>query len=304
MKGEVLREKKMTDGKKLSYKVIYEAFKILKENGGEMKSRDVVEEIKKRVQFTEWEKEVYEKTGNIRWWSTLQFASISCAEVGYIVKKNRKWYLTPEGEKALELGPEELLESANKLYWDKKRDEQVDSQDSNIEDEITPEETYSLLLESIHNRASEELEEFIKNKNPYEFQDIVAALLRGMGYHVPFVAPRGKDGGIDVIAYQDPLGAKKPRIVVQVKHRENSATVQEIRQLSGILQRDGDIGLFISSGGFTRDSESTARSSHIHIELIDLDKFIDLWKQYYKKMSDEDKKLIPLTSIYFLSRSE
>ena len=28
------------------------------------------------------------------------------------------------------------------------------------------------------------------------------------GYYTPFVAPKGKDGGIDLIAYQDPLGAR------------------------------------------------------------------------------------------------
>ena len=52
-----------------------------------------------------------------------------------------------------------------------------------------------------------------------------------MGYYTPFVAPQGKDGGIDVIAYRDPLGTVSPRIKIQIKHRDASASVQEIRQL-------------------------------------------------------------------------
>ena len=83
-------------------------------------------------------------------------------------------------------------------------------------------------FDEIEQVALEGLEGFINKKNAYEFQDLVAALLRGMGYYTPFVAPKGKDGGVDVVAYRDPLGTENPRIQVQVKHREFSATVQEV----------------------------------------------------------------------------
>ena len=56
-----------------------------------------------------------------------------------------------------------------------------------------------------------------------------------MGYYTPFVAPRGKDGGIDIVAYRDPLGTQAPRMKVQVKHRGNTkASVKEVRELMGI----------------------------------------------------------------------
>jgi restriction system protein len=148
------------------------------------------------------------------------------------------------------------------------------------------------------------LENYIDVKNPYEFQDLVAALLRGMGYYTPFVAPKGKDGGVDVMAYRDPLGTESPRIQVQIKHRDTPATVQEIRQLMGLLQKQGDVGIFVSSGGFTPDARSTARTSHIHVELIDLTRFIGLWKEFYEKLSDEDKSLMPLRPVYFLATQE
>jgi restriction system protein len=53
--------------------------------------------------------------------------------------------------------------------------------------------------------------------NPFDFQQLVADLLRAMGYHVSWVSPPGKDGGVDIIAYTDPLGTKLPRIKVQVR---------------------------------------------------------------------------------------
>jgi len=120
-----------------------------------------------------------------------------------------------------------------------------------------------------------------------------------MGYYTPFVAPRGKDGGIDVIAYRDPLGTISPRIKVQIKHRESTATTQEVRQLMGLLQKDGDVGIFVSSGGFTADAKTTARTSHVHVELIDLERFIVLWQEFYPKLTDEDKSLLPMITIYF-----
>jgi restriction system protein len=152
--------------------------------------------------------------------------------------------------------------------------------------------------------AIEGLKKQIGLKNPYEFQDLAAALLRGMGYYTPFVAPHGKDGGVDIIAYRDPLGTASPRIKMQIKHRPNtSATVQEVRQLMGLLQKDGDVGIFVSSGGFTPDAKTTARSSHVHVELIDLDRFISLWQEFYAKLTDEDKSLLPLIPIFFYAPS-
>jgi len=109
---------------------------------------------------------------------------------------------------------------------------------------------------------------------------------------------------VDIVAYRDPLGTESPRIQVQVKHRESSATAQEVRQLMGLLQKEGDVGIFVSSGGFTPDAKAAARNSHIHVELIDLARFIILWQEFYSKLSDEDKALLPLRPIYFLAEQE
>ena len=121
-----------------------------------------------------------------------------------------------------------------------------------------------------------------------------------MGYHTPFVAPRGPDGGIDVSAYSDPLGTKAPRITVQVKQRPDTrVTVQEMRELSGLLRMDGDTGLFVSTGGFTRDALSEAKNAVRHIETIDLQRFIQLWKSHHKDMTEKDNTLLPLREIMF-----
>ncbi len=126
-----------------------------------------------------------------------------------------------------------------------------------------------------------------------------------MRYHTPFISPKGKDGGLDIIAYNDPLGATVPRLKVQVKHRpDSSVPVDDVRSLTGLLNRDGDIGLFVTSGYFTSEAERSARESHRHIRLIDVDTFISLWQEFYNALTDEDKNLLPLQPIYFLGSNE
>jgi restriction system protein len=293
-----VKEKKLAPTKQLAVKVIFAALQILKEKGGEATGREVLAEVAKRVHLDEWACETYEKSGHVRWQSVLHFYSIDCIKAGFLVKKKGVWYLTPEGEKALELGDVGLLNAAIEAYktWKGKQEPPEAGDDPGESGQQSQEAT----IHEIEQMAVEGLKNQILSKNPYEFQDLVAALLRGMGYYTPFVAPQGKDGGIDVIAYRDPLGTVSPRIKVQIKHRgSNPANVQEVRQLMGLLQREGDVGIFVSSGGFTADAKATARTSHVHVEFIDLDRFISLWQDFYLKLKDEDKSLLPLLSIYF-----
>ncbi len=302
-----MAKEELAPSRKLAAKVIYAAFQILKEHDGQQPGKEIILQIAKRVTLDDWAKAKYEKSGYIRWQSILHFFSIDCIKAGYLLKKKGIWYLTPEGERAIELGEILLLQTASAKYkeWAStniiKESESIDTKEGLEEASQKPEKLLDAELDEIEQRAFEGLKEFIYEKNAYEFQDLAAALFRGMGYYTPFVAPKGKDGGIDIVAYKDPLGAELPRFKVQVKHRENPASVDEIRQLMGLLQKNGDTGIFISTGGFTQDSKSAARNSLVHIELIDLPRFRDLWLEFYTKLNDEDKSMLPLRPIHFLA---
>ena len=295
-----MAEKEKSKSQVLKEKLTFAAFKILKENGGELAGRELMDIIDKELDLDDWATERYEKTGNTRWKSILHFASIACVKAGFLVKRKGIWSLTQEGENAMAKGEKGLYADARREFRKWKKENKTDEIDD-VEDEPLADENHGFPIDQIEQIASEGLKNHIESLNPYEFQDLSAALLRGMGYFTPYVSARGKDGGLDIIAYKDPLGTISPRIKVQVKHRGSSASVQEVRQLMGLLQKDGDIGIFISSGGFTPDAKTTARSSNIHVELIDLNRFINLWQDFYQKLTDEDKSLMPLLPVYFLA---
>jgi restriction system protein len=295
--------KKLSRSRALAARLIYAALSILRDNGKEMPIRDLLAKLEQEVELNDWDRTRYEKSGYIRWESILHFFSIDCNKAGFLVKKKGIWYITPEGEESLKLGAEKLLETATSAYKDWKIKQQAIDEISEHEVERENQEQI-ISFEQIEQISIEGLEKYINAKNPYEFQDLIAALLRGMGYYTPFVAPKGKDGGVDVMAYRDPLGTQSPRIQVQIKHKNTPTNVQEVRQLMGLLQKEGDVGIFVSTGGFTADAKTTARGSHVHVELIDLTRFIALWQEFYEKMSDEDKSLMPLRPIYFLAMQE
>jgi restriction system protein len=152
--------------------------------------------------------------------------------------------------------------------------------------------------------ARAEIDRHIDDLDPYEFQKLVAELLVAMGYHVPYVAPPGPDGGVDILAYTDPLGTTAPRIKVQVRHRDQKVAAKDVRELEGLLRREGDIGLIVSSGGFTSEANRELRSSVKHIETMDLDRLVFLWQLHYEKVREPAKALLPLVNVYFLAPPE
>lgn len=284
----------------LAEESLFAAMRLLKANGGSMAVRPLLEAVGNQLSLDDWALGRY-KSGGIRWQAIMTFYSVDLLKAGFLVKKDGVWYLTPEGETAMAKGAETMLSEAGTAYrrWRQARD--ATAAEAALDD-ASPgvESPSSITLEQIEQMAADGLRARLVQLNPYEFQDLAAALLRGMGYFTPFVAPPGKDGGVDIIAYRDPLGAVTPRMKVQVKHRNSSATVQELRQLMGLLTKDGDVGVFVSTGGFTADALATARASHVHLELIDQGRFLSLWQQFYPKLGDEDKVRLPLRPVYFL----
>jgi restriction system protein len=296
--------------KKRAAVFIKAAFQALDAAGGSLPLRDVKREVAQRVQLTEHDLHTYEKTGYVRWESVLHFYSIDCVKAGFIRKTGGRWHLTPEGKSVMALPAEQILDKAMRAYreWRAAQPPRGPAESVGVlsEPEADPEAVErterSLVFERAEGEAFAEIEEYIRAMVPNDFQEAVAALLRGMGYATPFEASGGPDGGTDILAYPDPIGAKTPHIRVQVKHRPSSkASRDEIAALRGIIRQDREIGLFVSSSGFTSEAVREARSGATHIELMDLDRFLDQWIAHYERMTEEDKSKLRLRRVFFLA---
>ena len=57
------------------------AMTILKKNGGEMASRQLMDQVEKEVNFTEWERETTSR-GGIRWQNIYHFTSVDYVRAG------------------------------------------------------------------------------------------------------------------------------------------------------------------------------------------------------------------------------
>lgn len=166
------------------------------------------------------------------------------------------------------------------------------------DEEESENEDISILKEDIKEKSIEFIKDKVNTLDPYEMQDLIAGLLRAMGYKT-LVSPRGSDRGKDIIASPDGLGLEDPVILVEVKHRPNTTIgSQEIRSFKGALKKTNR-GIYVSTGGFTTDAKYEAERSEIPIILMDLDRLVKFIMQYYDNFDNDARTLIPLTKIYW-----
>ena len=153
------------------------------------------------------------------------------------------------------------------------------------------------LLKNIQAKSREFIKDKINKLNWEQMQELVAGLLRAMGYKTRVSSP-GSDLGKDIVASPDGFGFEQPRIVVEIKHRSQAMNSQEIRSFLGGRHKD-DKGLYVSTGGFTKDAKYEADRASIPITLMDLDDLVTAVLEHYESMDIDTKVLVPLTKVYW-----
>jgi restriction system protein len=266
-----------------------------------MRPRDIYAEIEAQHPLDDFDREMMKGSGLPRWRAALHFHSVAATKAGLLVKSDGRWRVTDEGQKFASLPDYELKRLMRSRYreWSHQK-RKIDAGIANAIDE-TPSLDSSVLFEDAKEKAREEIDTYLDMLSGYEFQNLVAALLEGMGYATSTVSKPGADGGTDILAYTDPLGARTPHIRVQVKHRDQTASREDVAALRGIIRGDREIGMFVSSGGFSKEARREAGNGAVHIELVDLDRFLDLWLQHYSKIPEVKRSKLRLEPIHFLS---
>jgi restriction system protein len=288
-------------------------FEELRARDGSGRPKEVLAAVASKASITPYEAEStdwFKSRGlhSPRWDTHVRFWASTCAKAGFL-HTGGTWELTEKGIEALKLPKGQLIRQAQMLYRDRKVKQPspgpAPESDKDIDTaEIEQKHTIRAILDKAREDAQAAIDGRLEQLGAYDFQDMVAELLKAMGYYVRHVAPAGADGGLDILAFRDPLGTQTPHIKVQVKHREAKMDVREVRQLAGILHKDTDIGLLVSSSGFTRDADREISQASKHLDRIDGERLLQLWIQHYDRLSERGKQYLPLIPIYFLAPSE
>ncbi len=290
--------------------IVRAVFKVLIDNPEGLQAKVVIEKAAGMLELTEYEKSFYPTApGTTRFDKNLRFSTISAVKAGWMVKSKGEWTITDEGREAYEtiLDPGDFMRESIRRYqaWKKNR-QQEDAGDEADDDVVVPDGVANTTLEEAEEASFGEVKRYLQNMPPYDFQELVAALLRAMDYHVAWVSPQGRDGGIDVLAYTDPLGAEGPRIKVQVKRyaEENRIGVEGVRSFMAVLGAQ-DVGIFVTTSSFTKDAAAEVRSQdNRRVMLVNLQRLFDLWVEHYDELTDEDQQRLPLKPVHFLIPAE
>jgi len=164
---------------------------------------------------------------------------------------------------------------------------------------VEEEEEAPPFYDDVKAMADELIVDLVSRLDPYDFQDLIAAGLRSMGFRA-ISSPPGPDRGVDVVAYRDSLGFERPRIKAQVKLRSSSTGGPDMRAFVATL-RSGDSGLYVSTGDFSSDARLEAEHGLVPVTLLNRDGFIRHLLENYEALDPEFKAKVPLRRVWGLA---
>ena len=276
---------------------------IVSEHETGIHATDVIAELERRLPPEPNEIGQYEsRSGRSKFATHALFSSIGLARAGWLRKAWGTWSITPEGRNALKQfpTPNEFQAEMQRLYklWKNSVAEPAESDDDEVVDA-----TSVIALESAEEQSAADIQKHLGQMPPNIFEELIEHLLKAMGYYVPYRATGGADGGIDIVAYEDPLGAKGARIKVQAKRHQGTIGRPVIQELLGSLA-EGETGLIVALSGFSKDAEQFARAHQTRrITLMDGPQLVELWIRYYDQIPEDGRLLLRLSPVYFLRQN-
>ena len=276
-------------------------FDVLRPESEGLRAAEAIARLAERMPPTKYEEGEY-ASGARRYEKVVRFTTIPFVKAGWLAKEGGRWHVTDAGQGAFAKyrDSERFLRTALGEYRAWKKAQPTADPEEELADE-EEQATAGITLEQAEEQAWGEIERYLAAMPPYEFQHLVGALLGAMGYHVGWTAPPGKDGGVDILAFNDPLGTTLPRIKVQVKRQQQKVAVDGLRAFMALLGTD-DVGIFVNTGGFTRDAVDEGRSQTTRrVTLIDLERLVKLWTEHYAKLDEVARRRLPLQPVYFLA---
>lgn len=139
------------------------------------------------------------------------------------------------------------------------------------------------ILKDVRNKnesVKKALLESLMQMPPFSFEELVAEILKNIGFENINVTAKTGDGGIDVTGELVVAGAIKNNICVQVKRWRNNVQRSSIAELRGSL-RPYQTGLFITTSNFSQPAIKEANDPYkAPISLISGKELVDIMCSY------------------------
>jgi restriction system protein len=274
-------------------------FEALKGAPDGMAAKDAIASVRSTVRLTPEEEGVFAQSGLEKFPKILRFSTIAVTKAGWMQKQDGVWTITDDGLTALAQyqEPEDFWKQAWALYRQWKKDAKVDVDDD--QDASERDVAAATSIEDAEDEARAEILEYLAKMAPDDFQRACAKLIGALGHRVAWISPPGPDGGIDFVAYADPIGATGRRIKGQAKRQQQKQDVDAVSAFLSKLKGD-DVGVFIALGGFTKNAEVLARGDERRLVLLDGAAFIRQWIDHDHGLDEEARALLRLKPIWRL----
>ncbi len=227
----------------------------------------------------------------------IRIGSIPLEKAGWLVKTKRgRWYITEKGrnESKQFANAEDFFHQAIQYYeqWWEFEAAKLDRFDSLVRDQA-------------EERAWEQIQDHFHSIRPSELNALVVELVKSLGYFVSWSASTINESTIvHIIATTDPFGINRNRLLIHINQAAQPTTLEGIKAFISML-KDNDHGVFISISGFTKSvMNDPSLNSSSNVNLIDLEKLVELWVKSQKKLTLEARELFPLKPVYFLALSD
>ena len=261
---------------------------------GEVRIRDVVEQIIEEFDLTEEEKEELLPSGRQTVISNrTHWAKTYLYKAGLVESTRRGYFkITEAGKKVLAQKPDKIdnnfLNQFEEFVAFRTKDTNEDQEESPTlpDSDKTPDEVMRLAHQEINRSLGLDLLDRVREAPPEFFENLIVSLLLEMGYggtaeDAGRALGKSGDDGIDGVIDQDPLGLD--RIYVQAKRyaENNSVGSEAIRDFFGSLDRfRAGKGIFVTTSSFTSSAKNTASMLSKRIVLIDGKQLASLMIRY------------------------
>lgn len=158
-----------------------------------------------------------------------------------------------------------------------------------------------LLIDKQNSLVKEALMQKLYDMDPFQFEFLVADLLKKIGYENVEVTKRSGDKGIDVVANLTMDGITNVKTIIQAKRfkKGNNISGKIITQLRGSAEVD-QRGLVITTSAFTKDAISESKAPNkMPVSLIGGDKLLNLLIKFGVGVKTENVSLYSLDNEYF-----